>query len=148
MLAWWGPIIREFYSATDIGKLTACTAAEWLAKPGTLGRLAEGATLKILDDAGLECPAGLPGEIFARVAYLPDFTCHKRDDERRAVERDGLITAGDVGYLDAEGDLFLCDRKRDMVISGGVKIYPAEIEAVLIGISGVLDCAVFGIPDA
>jgi long-chain acyl-CoA synthetase len=148
MIAWWGPIIHEFYGATDIGALTACTSDEWLAKPGTLGRLTEGAVLKILDDAGRECPVGVPGEIFARVAYLPDFTYHKRDDERRAVERDGLITAGDVGYLDAEGDLFLCDRKRDMVISGGVNIYPAEIEAVLIGIPGVLDCAVFGIPDA
>ena len=148
MIAWWGPIIHEFYGATDIGALTACTSAEWLAKPGTLGRLTEGAALKILDEAGRECPTGVPGEIFARVAYLPDFTYHKRDDERRAVEREGLITAGDVGYLDAEGDLFLCDRKRDMVISGGVNIYPAEIEAVLIGIEGVLDCAVFGIPDA
>jgi len=148
MIAWWGPIIHEFYGATDIGALTACTSDQWLGKPGTLGRLTEGAVLKILDDAGRECPTGVPGEIFARVAYLPDFTYHKRDDERRAVERDGLITAGDVGYLDAEGDLFLCDRKRDMVISGGVNIYPAEIEAVLIGIAGVLDCAIFGIPDA
>lgn len=148
MIEWWGPIIHEFYGATDIGAPTACDSAAWLAKPGTLGRLTEGAVIRILDDQGQDCPAGVPGEIFARVAYLPDFTYHKRDDERRKVERDGLITAGDVGYVDAEGDLFLCDRKRDMVISGGVNIYPAEIEAVLIGVSGVLDCAVFGIPDA
>jgi long-chain acyl-CoA synthetase len=69
------------------------------------------------------------------------------DDKRREVERQGLITCGDVGYLDADGYLFLCDRVRDMVISGGVNIYPAEIEAVLIGMPGVQDCAVFGIPD-
>jgi len=148
MIAWWGPVIHEFYGATDLGAPTACDSAAWLAKPGTLGRLTEGAELKILDEEGRDCPPGTPGEIYARVAYLPDFTYHKRDDERRAVERDGLITAGDVGYLDAEGDLFLCDRKRDMVISGGVNIYPAEIEAVLMGVAGVLDCAVFGIPDA
>ncbi|CAH0201652.1 acyl-CoA synthetase [Roseomonas sp. CECT 9278] len=147
MLDWWGPVIHEFYGATDLGAPTACTPHQWLAKPGTVGTLTEGATVRILDDAGVECPPGTPGEIFARVDYMPDFTYNKRDGERRAVERDGLITVGDVGYFDADGYLFLCDRKRDMVISGGVNIYPAEIEAVMIGIPGVLDCAVFGIPD-
>src|SRR6266704_3340432 len=71
-----------------------------------------------------------------------------RAAERRAIERDGLVTAGDVGYLDPDGYLFLCDRKKDMVISGGVNIYPAEIEAALLALSGVRDCAVFGIPNA
>jgi long-chain acyl-CoA synthetase len=121
---------------------------DWLQKPGTVGRLTDGAVLRILDANGQECPVGVPGEIFARCDYMPDFTYNKRDGERRAIELDGLITVGDVGYFDADGYLFLCDRKRDMVISGGVNIYPAEIEAVLIGIDGVLDCAVFGIPDA
>jgi long-chain acyl-CoA synthetase len=74
-------------------------------------------------------------------------TYNGMDDKRREVEREGLITCGDVGYLDGDGYLFLCDRVRDMVISGGVNIYPAEIEAVLIGMPGVRDCAVFGIPD-
>ena len=78
---------------------------------------------------------------------IPDFDYHGKADKRREVGRDGLITVGDVGYLDEDGYLFLCDRKRDMVISGGVNIYPAEIEAVLIGMDGVRDCAVFGIPD-
>ena len=77
-------------------------------------------------------PAGEVGEIFTRFAELPDFTYHNRPDERAAIDRDGFITSGDVGYLDADGYLFLCDRKRDMVISGGVNIYPAEIEAVLL----------------
>ncbi len=147
MIEWWGPIIHEFYGATDLGAPTACDSAEWLAKPGTVGRLTEGAVLKILDDDGRECPPYVPGEIFAHVAYLPDFTYHKRDTERAKVERDGLITVGDVGYLDEDGYLFLCDRKRDMVISGGVNIYPAEIEAAMIDVDGVIDCAVFGIPD-
>ena len=147
MIEWWGPVIHEFYGATDLGAPTACDSHEWLRKPGTVGQLTEGATLKILDDDGHECPVGVPGEIFASCDYMPDFTCHKRDEERRKVERDGLITVGDVGFFDEDGYLFLCDRKRDMVISGGVNIYPAEIEAVMIGVDGVLDCAVFGIPD-
>jgi long-chain acyl-CoA synthetase len=78
---------------------------------------------------------------------LPDFTYHGLDDQRRAIERDGLVTAGDVGYLDEDGYLFLCDRKKDLVISGGVNIYPAEIEAAILAMPGVHDCAVFGIPD-
>jgi long-chain acyl-CoA synthetase len=77
-----------------------------------------------------------------------DFTYHGREAERAEIEKHGLITLGDVGYVDEDGFLFLCDRKRDMVISGGVNIYPAEIEAALIGVEGVADCAVFGIPDA
>ncbi|WP_338148300.1 acyl-CoA synthetase [Neoroseomonas eburnea] len=148
MIEWWGPVIHEFYGATDLGAPTACTSEQWLAKPGTVGTLTEGATIRILDENGAECPVGVPGEIYARVEYMPDFTYNKRDGERHAVEHDGLITVGDVGYFDEDGYLFLCDRKRDMVISGGVNIYPAEIEAVMIGIPGVLDCAVFGIPDA
>ena len=82
-----------------------------------------------------------------RIVGFPEFTYHKLDDKRREIERVGLITAGDVGYLDADGSLFLCDRIRDMVISGGVNIYPAEIEAALVAMPGVKDCAVFGIPD-
>ena len=148
IIEWWGPVIHEFYGATDLGAPTACDSVDWLQKPGTVGRLTDGAVLRILDANGQECPVGVPGEIFARCDYMPDFTYNKRDGERRAIELDGLITVGDVGYFDADGYLFLCDRKRDMVISGGVNIYPAEIEAVLIGIDGVLDCAVFGIPDA
>ncbi|MBY0329526.1 MAG: AMP-binding protein [Acetobacteraceae bacterium] len=148
MIDWWGPVIHEFYGATDLGGPTVCSSHDWLRKPGTVGRVVPGATLRILDDEGRECPPGVPGEIFAHCPDMPDFTYHKRDDARREAERDGLISVGDVGFLDGDGYLFLCDRKRDMVISAGVNIYPAEIEAVLIGVPGVLDCAVFGIPDA
>ncbi|MES2226430.1 MAG: acyl-CoA synthetase [Pseudomonadota bacterium] len=147
MIAWWGPVLHEFYGATDLGAPTACDSHEWLRKPGTVGPPVDGAIVKIIGDDGQECATGVPGEIYAGCT-MPDFTYHNRDDERRLVERAGLISVGDVGYLDAQGWLFLCDRKRDMVISGGVNIYPAEIEAVLIGVPGVLDCAVFGIPDA
>jgi long-chain acyl-CoA synthetase len=148
MIEWWGPVINEFYGGTESGAISFCTSAEWLAHPGTVGRLVEGGRLRILDEAGCECPPGTPGELFVRLDYLPDFTYQGQDAKRREVERDGLITLGDVGYLDGEGYLYLCDRKRDMAIIGGTNIYPAEIEAVLLGMTGVQDCAVFGIPDA
>jgi long-chain acyl-CoA synthetase len=88
------------------------------------------------------------GEVFVHSSTNSEFTYHGREDERAEIEKDGLITLGDMGVLDEDGFLFLCDRKRDMVISGGVNIYPAEIENALIGIDGVGDCAVFGVPDA
>ncbi len=148
MIDWWGPIINEFYGGTESGAISFCTSAEWLAHPGTVGRLVEGATVRILDDDGAPCPTGVPGEVFMRLAYYPDFTYQGQPEKRREIERDGLITLGDVGYLDAENYLYLCDRKRDMAIIGGTNVYPAEIEAVLVGMTGVRDCAVFGIPDA
>ena len=77
----------------------------------------------------------------------PDFTYHNKPEKRAEIERDEFITSGDVGYIDQDGYVFICDRKRDMVISGGVNIYPAEIEAALHAVPGVHDCAVFGIPD-
>ncbi len=79
---------------------------------------------------------------------MADFTYHNKPEKRAEIDRDGFITSGDVGYIDADGYVFICDRKRDMVISGGVNIYPAEIESVLHAVPGVHDCAVFGIPDA
>ena len=93
-------------------------------------------------------PQGEIGEIYSRITGNPDFTYHNKPEKRTEIDRDGFITSGDVGYIDADGYVFICDRKRDMVISGGVNIYPAEIEAALHAIPGVHDCAVFGIPDA
>ena len=91
-------------------------------------------------------PQGEIGEIYSRIADHPDFTYHNKPEKRAEIERDGFITSGDVGYLDTDGYVFLCDRKRDMVISGGVNIYPAEIEAVLEQHPGIYEVAVFGIP--
>ena len=85
--------------------------------------------------------------LFANRRCNPDFTYHNKPEKRAEIDRDGFITSGDVGYIDADGYVFICDRKRDMVISGGVNIYPAEIEAALHAVPGVHDCAVFGIPD-
>jgi long-chain acyl-CoA synthetase len=147
MIDWWGPVIYEFYGSTESGPVTFVSSAETLKKPGTIGRVAPGAEIKILDEAGRALPQGEVGEIYSRISAYSDFTYHNRPEERREIEREGFITSGDVGYFDADGYLFLCDRKRDMVISGGVNIYPAEIEAVLLTMPSVADCAVFGVPD-
>ena len=147
MLDWWGPIVHEFYGATEIGGITMIRGDEWLQRPGSVGRATPTTTVRIFGDEGRELPPGEIGEVYSRVGCYPEFTYHKLPEKRAEVERQGLITCGDMGYLDADGYLFLCDRKRDMVISGGVNIYPAEIEAVAITIPGVKDCAVFGIPD-
>ncbi len=148
MIDWWGPVIHEFYGASELGAIAACTSEEWLARPGTVGRLVPGAIAAIYGDDGRRLGAGEVGEIYARQTCYPDFSYHGQDDRRAEVERDGMVTCGDVGYFDADGYLFLCDRKRDMVISGGVNIYPVEIEAALAALPGVADSAVFGIPDA
>ena len=136
-----------YTTRTETGGAVFHTSAEALRKPGTVGRPIDGAVVKIFDSAGKELAPGEIGEVYIRIGGFPDFTYHGMDDKRREVERAGLITCGDVGYVDADGYLFLCDRVRDMVISAGVNIYPAEIEGVLIGMPGVQDCAVFGIPD-
>jgi long-chain acyl-CoA synthetase len=106
-----------------------------------------GTDIRIYDDNEKELgPSGI-GEIFLRTEAYSDFTYHGRPDQRQEVDRGGLVTCGDIGYLDSDGFLYICDRKRDMVISGGVNIYPAEIENVLVTCPGVRDCAVFGVPD-
>jgi long-chain acyl-CoA synthetase len=147
MIEWWGPVIYEFYGSTESGAVTFATSEDALKKPGTVGKISPGAELRFIGDDGRLLPQGEIGEIYSRITANPDFTYHSKPDKRAEIERDGFITSGDVGYIDADGYVFLCDRKRDMVISGGVNIYPAEIEAVLHGLPGVHDCAVFGIPD-
>jgi long-chain acyl-CoA synthetase len=147
MIEWWGPVIHEYYGATEMGIPAWIGATDWLKRPGAAGRVVEGATVKIFDDAGRELPPGEVGEIYVRVNYMPEFTYQGQDAVRREISRGDLVTVGDVGRLDRDGYLYLCDRKRDMVISGGVNIYPAEIEAALVAHPAVKDCAVFGIPD-
>ncbi|CCD88475.1 putative acyl-CoA ligase [Bradyrhizobium sp. ORS 285] len=148
MIEWWGPVIYEFYGSTESGAVTFATSEDALRKPGTVGKISPGAELRFLGEDGRVLPQGEVGEIYSRIAGNPDFTYHNKPEKRAEIDRDGFITSGDVGYMDEEGYVFLCDRKRDMVISGGVNIYPAEIEAVLHAVPGVHDCAVFGIPDA
>lgn len=147
MVAWWGPVLREFYGASETGPVTLITSEEALRKPGSVGLAQEGCTVRVLDESGAPLPAGRPGEIAVRNSFYPDFTYRHRPEARAELDRDGLIATGDVGLLDEEGYLFLLDRKKDMVITGGVNVYPAEIEGILLERPDIRDCAVFGIPD-
>jgi long-chain acyl-CoA synthetase len=147
MIEWWGPVINEYYGSTEMGNVTFCTAEEWLAHPGTVGRPMPGAEVRVIDEVGNALPPRGVGEVIGRMAGMSDFTYQNDHAKRLSMEKQGLITPGDVGYFDEDGFLYLCDRKNDMIISGGVNIYPAEIEAELHKMPEVADCAVFGIPD-
>jgi long-chain acyl-CoA synthetase len=147
MIDWWGPVVEEYYGGTESGAVTSCTSEEWLAHPGTVGRPLECATVRILGEGGRTLGPGEIGDVFMRNEGYPDFEYLHRPEATAEVERDGLLTCGDIGYQDEEGFLFICDRRRDMIISGGVNVYPAEIESCLTQLEGVQDCAVFGIPD-
>ncbi len=147
MIDWWGPIINEYYGATETGSVSFLTSEEWQTHRGSVGRVMQGCEIIILDDDGKRLGAHEIGEVYCRNMKGPDFTYHKDDEKRAKAEAEGLISVGDIGYLDEDGFLYLCDRRNDMVISGGTNIYPAEIEACLINHPAIDDCAVFGIPD-
>jgi long-chain acyl-CoA synthetase len=146
MIAWWGPIIHEYYGATEGLGFTACDSAEWLAHRGSVGRVLLG-DLHILDESMQPCPKGVPGEIWFKTATPFEYF---NDPERTAQSRsaDGTMsTVGDVGYVDDDGFLYLTDRSTFMIISGGVNIYPQECENLLITHPKVADAAVFGVPN-
>jgi len=145
MLEWWGPVIYEYYAATEGGG-TLATPEDWLAHPGTVGSPWPISDVAIFDDDGTVLPPHTEGTVYMRMHNL-DFH-YKDDPEKTAANRVGeFFTVGDIGYLDDDGFLFLCDRKADMIISGGVNIYPTEIENELLSHPKVGDAAVFGIPD-
>lgn len=144
MMAWWGPVIWETYGGME-GAATIAKPRAWLDKPGTVGRAVRGVRLTILDEDGSELPAGEVGDI-----YLDNgvgFQYHDDPDQTRSVHKGKRFSLGDVGYLDDDGFLFIADRAKDMVITGGVNVYPAEIEGVLLGHPAVRDVAVIGVPD-
>ena len=148
MLDWWGPVVMEYYGGTEGGFLTIITGEEWLARPGSLGKATAMTELLIVDDDGVPCGVGESGQIYFASRMGADFEYHKAPEKTEAAHRaPGVGTLGDIGYIDDEGYLFMSDRKIDMIISGGVNIYPAEIEGVLVGHPAVADAAVFGIPD-
>jgi long-chain acyl-CoA synthetase len=148
MIDWFGPIVYEYYGCSEAGPWAMCDSADALSHPGTVGKPFFGADVHILDAAGEQAPSGVAGLIYGKpFDGWPDFTYIGNDEKRREMERGGYLTAGDIGYVDADGFLYLTDRINDMVISGGVNIYPAEIEACLLQLDGVADVAVFGIPD-
>ncbi|MFC4670812.1 AMP-binding protein [Seohaeicola nanhaiensis] len=147
MIDWFGPVIHEIYGGTEQGITFSCDSATWLTYPGTVGLPLEGTRYAIIGENGERLGPNEVGEIYARNDAFGDFTYVGRPDARAECEIDTMITLGDMGYVNEDGALYLCDRKKDMVISGGVNIYPAETEMALLSHPDVQDCAVFGIPD-
>ena len=145
MIAWWGPILHEYYGGSEGIGMTSIDSRDWLARPGSVGR-AEVGRIVILDEEGAELPPGATGLVC--FADGPAFRYHNDAAKTAAAHpRPGCATMGDIGYVDAEGFLYLLDRKDFMIISGGVNIYPQEAENVLLGHPAVLDAAVIGVPD-
>jgi long-chain acyl-CoA synthetase len=149
MIDWWGPVIHELYAATETGALgTFITGSDWVAKPGSVGRAMPVVEILILDDDGKRLGPDEVGQVYVKNLMGGDFEYHNAPDKTADAHLEaGVMTVGDVGYLDEDGFLFLCDRKIDMIISGGVNIYPAEIESVLVNHPAVADAAVFGVPN-
>ncbi len=146
MIEWWGPIIHEYYGATEGLGFTACDSEEWLAHPGTVGRPLLG-VLHVLDDEMNEVPTGERGTIWFEAASTFEYF-DDPEKTRAALSPDGtMASVGDVGYIDDDGYLYLTDRATFMIISGGVNIYPQECENLLITHPSVADAAVFGVPD-
>lgn len=142
MIAWWGPILSEYYSCTESIGMTLVRCSEWLERPGTVGRALMG-ELHIVNDEGLPCDVGEDGAVY--FANGPQFSYHKDSSKtQEAHNEQGWATVGDVGHIDEEGYLYLTDRKSNMIITGGVNVYPQEVENLLISHPQVFDAAVIG----
>ena len=146
MIEWWGPVLDEYYASTEGVGGTIITSAEWLEKPGSVGKARPGNEIVILDESGEALPPGQVGTVYA--TNRRGFAYFKDPEKTAQAKRGKYATVGDAGYLDEDGYLFLSDRRTDLILSGGVNIYPAEIEAALITHPKVADVAVFGIPNA
>jgi acyl-CoA synthetase (AMP-forming)/AMP-acid ligase II len=146
-IRYFGPVLYEFYGSTQLGINTVLRPEDVLRKPHSCGRAATDVELAILDEGGRRLPPREAGELFVR-RYPGMFDEYwKKPEATRQTERDGWLSVGDVAWMDEEGFVYICDRKRDMIISGGVNIYPAEIEDALHRHPAVQDVAVFGVPD-
>ncbi|MCV7194490.1 AMP-binding protein [Mycolicibacterium brumae] len=147
MIDWFGPILNEAYGSTEIGTLTMIGSAEWLEHPGSVGRALPGYELTIRDESGAALGPGAEGLVCARPLSGPGPSYHGDPEKtRRSHLGDGSFIVGEIGYLDDDGYLYLTDRASDLVVSGGVNVYPAESEAVLRTHPGVADVAVIGVP--
>lgn len=148
MIEWWGPVLVEYWGASEGGVVTLVDSAEWLAHPGTVGRAIPAYEVYAGDAQGNPLPAGVEGTLWCRSrSGTQVFSYHNaRDTTASAYAGPGTYTIGDIGYVDADGWVYLSDRAAHTIISGGVNIYPAEVEAVLIEHPAVVDVAVFGIP--
>jgi len=139
-------VVWEFYGATE-GPGTIISPEEWLARPGSVGRPWPGITVKVLDDDGHDVPPGTVGTIYLSTPGGGKFSYRNAPEKTASAFRGDFFTVGDMGWLDADGYLFIADRRTDMVITGGVNVYPAEIEAALLAHPDIVDAAVFGVPD-
>ena len=146
LIDWFGPIVHEYYAATE-GAGTSVNSEQWLERPGTVGKPATPDHIRILDEEGNDLPAGEIGTVFLKAPEVGRFEYYKDADKTASSYRDTHYTLGDVGYLDEDGYLFLTDRSANLIISGGVNVYPAEVEAELIAHPAVGDVAVIGVPD-
>ena len=140
-----GQVLWEFYGATETGVNTVLRPEDQLRKPGSCGTALPGQEIRLVRADGSEVATGEPGELMVRSTWLAEY--YNRPDATRASTHDGFFSVGDVAYRDEEGYYFICDRRVDMIISGGVNVYPAEVEAVLHAHPAVADAAVIGVPD-
>lgn len=148
MIEWVGPVVAEYYGGTEGGFLTMIDAEEWSSRPGSVGRPLEIIEIAILDEQGEPLGPNQPGQIWFRNLMGSRFEYHNAPEKTAAAHRgEGFGTLGDVGFFDDDGYLYLSDRRIDMIVSGGVNIYPAEIEGVLVEHPYISDAAVFGIPN-
>ncbi|RIL07967.1 MAG: hypothetical protein DCC71_01185 [Proteobacteria bacterium] len=149
MIAWWGPALVEYWGGTESGVVTLVDSKDWLAHPGTVGRALPHWEVFAVDEAGRRLPTGETGALYSRHRDLAEPFVYHADAEKtaRAYLEPGVLTLGDVGWVDADGCVYLCDRKSNVIISGGVNVYPAEVEQALIAHPAVADVGVFGIPD-
>jgi fatty-acyl-CoA synthase/long-chain acyl-CoA synthetase len=140
-----GRVLWEFYGATETGINTVLRPEDQLRKPGSCGTVVPGQQIRLVRDDGGEAAVGEPGELMVRSDWQAEY--FKRPEATSSSTHDGYFSVGDVAYRDDEGYYYICDRRIDMIISGGVNVYPAEVEAVLLAHPGVTDVAVIGVPD-
>jgi acyl-CoA synthetase (AMP-forming)/AMP-acid ligase II len=148
MIEWFGPIIYEGYGATEQGTISTITSEEWLAHPGSVGRVREGLELYVIGDDGEELGPNQVGRLYVRDKSGFDVEFHNDEAKTASVHlRPGVFTIGEIGYVDDDGYLYLTDRFSDTVISGGVNIFPAEAELAMMDLPDVADVACIGVPD-